>query len=103
VFAKLAIQFVEPKMLGFNGIGDGVAICARLGSTVVPVDFGWLVHHVRSRFWMGGRHVSLRSRKSLADKALRTDKVLRSDKALRPVVARQLPHARDLRCTAPRR
>jgi hypothetical protein len=26
---------------------------------------------MRSRFWMGGRHVSLRSGKSLADKALK--------------------------------
>jgi hypothetical protein len=92
-FARAAIQFVEPKVLGIDGFGDDVAICARLGATDIPVDFGWLIHHVRptpggsemrSRFWMGGRHVSLRSGKSLADRALR------------PVVARQLPDPRDL-------
>jgi hypothetical protein len=72
---------------------DEVAICARLGSGDIPVDVGWLVHHVRptpggaemrSRFWMGGRHVALRVRKSLVDKALR------------PIAARQLPDPRDL-------
>jgi hypothetical protein len=75
-------------------VGDNeVAICARLGSSDLPVDVGWLVHHVRStadgaemrsRFWMGGRHVALRTGKSLADRALR------------PVAARLLPDPRDL-------
>jgi hypothetical protein len=96
-FARAAIQFVEPKTLGLNDVGDhasgDVAICARLGSTDIPVDVGWLIHHVRatddgaemrSRFWMGGRHVALRSGKSLADRAIR------------PFAARQLPDPRDL-------
>jgi hypothetical protein len=39
---------------------------------------------MRSRFWMGGRYVALRSGKSFADKALRL------------FVARQLPDPRDL-------
>jgi hypothetical protein len=39
---------------------------------------------MRSRFWMGGRHVRLRTGKSLADRALRV------------VASRQLPDARDL-------
>ena len=88
-FASVAIQFVEPTTLGHSG----VAITARLGSADIPVDIGWLVHQVRptpdgaemrSRFWMGGRHVSLRSGKSLADRALKV------------VAERQLPDARDL-------
>jgi hypothetical protein len=93
-FARPAIQFVAPSVLGLNSLGDNeVAICARLGSSDVPVDVGWLVHHVRqtadgaemrSRFWMGGRHVALRAGKSLADRALR------------PIAARQLPDPRDL-------
>ena len=88
-FSRPAIQFVEPATLGLTG----VAICARLGSSDIPVDVGWLVHHVRptadgaemrSRFWMGGRHVTLRAPTSLADRILR------------PVAARQLPDPRDL-------
>jgi len=91
-FSRPAIQFVEPSSLGLEPV-DEVAICARLGSGDIPVDVGWLVHHVRptpggaemrSRFWMGGRHVALRVRKSLVDKALR------------PIAARQLPDPRDL-------
>jgi len=70
-----------------------VTICARPGSSDIPVDVGWLVHHVRStrdgvemrsRFWMDGRRPTLRVGKSLADRALR------------PVAARQLPDPRDL-------
>jgi DAPG hydrolase-like protein len=91
-FSKPAIQFVEPSTLGLKPT-DAVTICARLGSSDIPVDVGWLVHHVRpttegavmrSRFWMGGRHVALRTGKSLADRALR------------PLAARQLPDPRDL-------
>ena len=90
--SKPAIQFVAPSTLGLAP-ADAVAICARLGSADIPVDVGWLVHHVRptpdgvemrSRFWMGGRHVARRSGKSLADRILR------------PVAARQLPDPRDL-------
>ena len=90
-FSRPAIQFVEPETLGLKT--DEVAICARLGSGDIPVDVGWLVHHVRptpdgaemrSRFWMGGRHVTLRAGTSLVDRVLR------------PVAARQLPDPRDL-------
>jgi hypothetical protein len=91
-FSRPAIQFVDPSILGLAPV-DAVTICARLGSSDIPVDVGWLVHHVRpvpggaemrSRFWMGGRHVALRAGKSLADRALR------------PLAARQLPDPRDL-------
>jgi len=92
-FTHAAIQFVDPSSIGMHGVCDEVAICARLGSVDLPVDVGWLVHHVRptadgaemrSRFWMGGRHVALRAGKSLADRVLR------------PFAARQLPDPRDL-------
>ena len=95
-FTRAAIQFGEPSALGLHNIADDeVAICARLGSSDVPVDVGWLVHHVRptdagaemrSRFWMGGRHVGVRA--NLANRL--------TDAAVRPVAARQLPDPRDL-------
>ena len=91
-FSRPAIQFVDPSTLGLQPT-DAVAICARLGLSDIPVDVGWLVHHVRptpdgaemrSRFWMGGRHVALRVGTSLADRTLR------------PIAARLLPDPRDL-------
>ena len=94
-FTRGAIAFVEPSVLGLDParLGDGIGVCARLGSSDVPVDIGWFVHHVRptatgsemrSRFWMGGRHVAVRGGNRLADRAVR------------PVAARQLPDPRDL-------
>ena len=76
---KAAIQFVHPTALGFSEeqIADKdevVYICARLGYPHLPVDFGWLVHQVRktavgaemrSRFWMGGKHIQLRGENKL--------------------------------------
>jgi hypothetical protein len=92
-FTRAAIQFVDPAVLGIHETGDQVAICARLGSGALPIDVGWLVHHVRpthagvemrSRFWMGGRHVAIRKGNRLADAAIR------------PIAARQLPDPCDL-------
>jgi hypothetical protein len=93
-FARPAIQFVDPSTVGLDSVAENqVAICARLGSSELPVDVGWLIHHVRptpdgaemrSRFWMGGRHVAVRRGNRLADAAVR------------PVAARQLPDPRDL-------
>lgn len=71
---KAAIQFVSPDKLGFapadfSDKNKVVFICARIGHASLPIDFGWLVHQVRatengaemrSRFWMGGRHISIR-------------------------------------------
>ena len=68
------IRFVSPAELGFDQqkLKDKrqvVVICARIGYTHLPLDFGWLVHQVRateggaemrSRFWMGGPHIHLR-------------------------------------------
>lgn len=95
-FTRVAIRFVEPSEIGLHDIGeDEVAICARLGSADLSVDVGWLVHHVRptpkgtemrSRFWMGGRHVGVRT--NFANRM--------ADAAVRPVADRQLPEPRDL-------
>jgi DAPG hydrolase PhiG domain len=71
---KAAIQFKDPLQLGFqpDDISDktrAVYICARLGYSRLPIDFGWLVHQIRatttgaemrSRFWMGGPHIAIR-------------------------------------------
>jgi hypothetical protein len=94
-YAKAAIRFLEPTALGLDParLGGDVAVCARLGSSEVPVDIGWFVHHVRatadgaemrSRFWMGGPYIGLRKRNMLADAVIR------------PIAANQLPDPRDL-------
>lgn len=94
-FTKGAIQFVDPSTLGLDraGLAEGIAVCARIGSSELPVDIGWLIHHVRptadgsemrSRFWMGGRHVAVRGGNRLVNNMIR------------PLAARQLPHPRDL-------
>ena len=68
------IRFVNPSELGFskNQLADPaqtVFICARLGYTRLPLDFGWLIHQIRatpagaemrSRFWMGGPYIQIR-------------------------------------------
>jgi DAPG hydrolase PhiG domain len=67
---KAAIQFVDPQSIGLppNSVHQ-VHICARLGYRDYPINFGWLVHQVRttptgaemrSRFWMGGSHIDSR-------------------------------------------
>ncbi len=44
-------------------------ICARVGHVKLPIDFGWMIQHVRrtehgadvrSRFWLGGKYASWR-------------------------------------------
>jgi hypothetical protein len=95
-FTRAAIRFIEPSAVGLQNIADDeVAICARLGSSDLPVDVGWLVHYVRptpdgaemrSRFWMGGRHVGVRA--NFANRI--------TDAAIRPEADRQLPDPRDL-------
>ncbi len=94
-YTKGAIQFLEPSALGLDAsrLGGDVAVCARLGSSELPVDIGWFIHHVRatpdgaemrSRFWMGGPFIGVRGGNRLADSVIR------------PVAARQLPQPRDL-------
>lgn len=70
---KIAIGFVPPSEVGLGETEPGggrTFVCARLGSSQVPLDTGWLVHDVRpaadgcemrSRFWLGGHHVRLRA------------------------------------------
>ncbi len=69
----LTIRFVPPALLGLDesrlrAQGE-VAICARGGIAGTPMETGWLIHHLRpvaggcemrSRFWLGGRHVRAR-------------------------------------------
>jgi hypothetical protein len=71
---KANIRFASPAELGFpnESFADqnkAVFICARIGYTHYPLDFGWLVHQIRatpdgaemrSRFFMGGPHIQLR-------------------------------------------
>ena len=92
---RVAIRFVAPAELGLaaSRSPDEVTVCARLGSADLPVDIGWLVHQVRpvgdgaemrSRFWLGGRHVRVRRANRLAGNVVR------------PFARRQLPDPRDL-------
>jgi hypothetical protein len=74
------IRFVSPAEMGFDlqqlaDKNQEVIFCARLGFTQFPIDLGWLVHQVRaveggaemrSRFWMGGPHIGLRSTSGIA-------------------------------------
>jgi DAPG hydrolase PhiG domain len=71
---KANISFIPPAELGIdpkknNDLNQVVFICARIGYTSLPVNFGWLVHQVRatesgaemrSRFWLGGKHIQFR-------------------------------------------
>jgi hypothetical protein len=70
---KANIRFVAPEDLGLKNSVDMVYICARLGYTAYPLDFGWLVHQVRaieggaemrSRFWIGGKYIAIRKKGS---------------------------------------
>ncbi|MCU1686496.1 MAG: hypothetical protein JWQ81_7235 [Amycolatopsis sp.] len=45
----LAIRFVDPTRLGFEASKPGeTVIAARVGLSVAPVAFGWIVHQVRA-------------------------------------------------------
>ena len=70
-----AIRFVPPASLGFTDRSfeddrQATIVCARIWLGDAPIDIGYLAHHVRavpggsemrSRFWMGGRHVAGRN------------------------------------------
>jgi hypothetical protein len=48
VLTPLAIRFVEPAELGFEDSRPGSTVIAgRVGLSVAPIAFGWLVHQVR--------------------------------------------------------
>ncbi len=72
-----SIQFKSPTLIGLPEFdptsSNAVYIVARIGLTPIPIDFGWLIHQVRqtengsemrSRFWLGGRHMAGRHRLS---------------------------------------
>lgn len=70
-----AIRFRQPEELGLVDAAvaagvDATAVCARVGLVELPVDIGYLAHHVatvpggsvmRSRFWLGGPNVAART------------------------------------------
>lgn len=74
---SLALQFVSPTTFGFDEkdfMDDqkSTIICARVGLSEVPIDSGYLIHQIRrinsgsemrSRFWLGGKYISLRDSK----------------------------------------
>jgi hypothetical protein len=73
-YTKAAIRFVAPSSLGLDegalAAAAETAVCARVGPSQFPAEIGYLAHHVRptgdgvemrSRFWMGGRHVAVRT------------------------------------------
>ncbi|MBY0441536.1 MAG: hypothetical protein K2Q25_05280 [Mycobacteriaceae bacterium] len=77
---RAAIQFVPPSTLGLPDDGDALSVCARLGSSDVPLDVGWFVHQIRptaegaqmrSRFWLGGPYVQIRKHFGVASPVLR--------------------------------
>jgi hypothetical protein len=78
---RAAIRFVTPATFGLPAADETtVPVCARVGSRDIPVDAGWFVHHIRltgdggemrSRFWLGGPHISVRSAPGLANLAVR--------------------------------
>ncbi|MCA9578151.1 MAG: hypothetical protein R3B40_04415 [Polyangiales bacterium] len=71
---RFAIRFVAPASLGLSEVAlaeesGATAVCARVGLVDLPLDVGYLVHHVRpagdgvemrSRFWLGGPHAAVR-------------------------------------------
>ncbi|MFV8753157.1 DAPG hydrolase family protein [Nannocystaceae bacterium ST9] len=72
---RYSVRFVAPAELGLHDpridSGEATAICARVGLAELPIDAGWLVHHVRStgegsemrsRFWIGGPWAGSRER-----------------------------------------
>jgi hypothetical protein len=77
---RAAIQFVAPESIGMHSDGGALPVCARLGSSDVPVDIGWFVHHIRptnegsemrSRFWLGGPHIAVRGGPGLVSRFVR--------------------------------
>lgn len=70
-----SIRFVPPASFGFadprlDDDRHATIVCARIGLGDAPIDVGYLAHHVRavaggsemrSRFWMGGKHVGGRN------------------------------------------
>ena len=90
-----AIQFRRPEELGLVDAAvaagtDATAVCARIGLVDLPVDMGYLAHHVamvpggsvmRSRFWIGGPNLSARgsAMRAVAPLARRLSRLTEAD------------------------
>ncbi|MFN8491471.1 MAG: hypothetical protein U0350_27990 [Caldilineaceae bacterium] len=78
---KAAIQFIAPTTLQLSEASEReVFICARVGFVDFPLNYGWLVHQVRttekgaemrSRFWIGGKHIHFKTANRLGEIASR--------------------------------
>ncbi len=91
-----SISFVAPTEIGIKPQNEDVFICARVGYTNYPIDFGWLLHQVRptengaemrSRFWFGGEHIKVRGDGAISNAA---------SKFLQKIVPAQEQRAKDL-------
>lgn len=73
VLGQLRMQWRRPADLGFEDrdldLDCASAVCARVGLSGVPLDWGHLIHHIRRvedgvemrvRLWMGGAHAAAR-------------------------------------------
>jgi hypothetical protein len=92
---RYAIRFVPPTEVGLDAEAladpeESTAICARVGFADYPVDFGYLIHHVRrtergaemrSRFWVGGPYAGARSGSRAGAIAARIARVVRRPSA----------------------
>lgn len=71
--ARLRIHWLDPAELGFDQVDldpeHATAACCRVGLSEAPLEWGYLIHHVRRvedgaemrvRLWMGGKHVAPR-------------------------------------------
>ena len=104
-----SIRFVPPASFGFTDprLDDdrqATIVCARIGLGDAPIDVGYLAHHVRavpggsemrSRFWMGGKHVGGRNligglAAGLAKRVLRLTEA--DARALLVHCAQEMPH-----------
>ena len=104
-----SIRFVPPARFGFTDprLDDdrqATIVCARIGLGDAPIDVGYLAHHVRavpggsemrSRFWMGGKHVGGRNligglAAGLAKRVLRLTEA--DARALLVHCAQEMPH-----------
>lgn len=104
-----SIRFVPPASFGFTDprLDDdrqATIVCARIGLGDASIDVGYLAHHVRavpggsemrSRFWMGGKHVGGRNligglAAGLAKRVLRLTEA--DARALLVHCAQEMPH-----------
>jgi hypothetical protein len=70
---QLCMHWLKPADLGFDEADldpdFASAVCCRVGLSGAPVEWGYLIHHIRRvedgvemrvRLWMGGEHVAAR-------------------------------------------